>query len=70
MVDRTVFLGSTTQVLVRLPQGSVVQSMLANAAPEERFSSGEAVTVFLPPQSLRVLASSKPAAAQASHAEV
>ena len=30
MVDRAVFLGSTTQVMVRLPQGAVVQSLVTN----------------------------------------
>ena len=35
MVDRTVFLGSTTQVMVRLPQGAVVQSLVTNTAGSE-----------------------------------
>ena len=38
MIDRTVFLGSTTQVMVRLPQGSVVQSLLTNAATDDPFN--------------------------------
>jgi spermidine/putrescine transport system ATP-binding protein len=59
MVDRTVFLGSTTQVVVRLPQGSVVQSLVTNTTTIERFRSGQAVTVYLPPQSLRLLAQQK-----------
>jgi spermidine/putrescine transport system ATP-binding protein len=65
MIDRTVFLGSTTQVMVRLPQGSVVQSLLTNAATNDPFTSGQPVTVCLPPQSLRVLAASKQAAESA-----
>jgi spermidine/putrescine transport system ATP-binding protein len=56
MVDRTVFLGSTTQVMVRLPQGAVVQSLITNIAGSEAFTTGQAVTVCLPPEALRVLA--------------
>jgi hypothetical protein len=58
MVDRTVFLGSTTQVMVRLPQGAVVQSLITNTAGSRRFATGEPVTVCLPPEALRVRASS------------
>jgi spermidine/putrescine transport system ATP-binding protein len=58
MIDRTVFLGSTTQVMVRLPQGAVVQSLLTTNAMRDGLTSGQPVTVQLPSQSLRVLASS------------
>jgi spermidine/putrescine transport system ATP-binding protein len=58
MVDRTVFLGSTTQVLVRLPQGAVVQSLVTNTADRDQLTAGQPVTVCLPPESLRVLAAS------------
>ena len=58
MVDRTVFLGSTTQVMVRLPQGAVVQSLVTTNAMREDLVSGQAVTVQLPSESLRVLAPS------------
>jgi spermidine/putrescine transport system ATP-binding protein len=58
MVDRTVFLGSTTQVMLRLPQGAVVQSLITNAAGSQAFTAGQPVTVGLPPESLRVLAAS------------
>ena len=58
MVDRTVFLGSTTQVMVRLPQGGV-----APVAGHERLSRATtwprpARDRRLPPDSLRVLAAS------------
>ena len=39
MVDRTVFLGSTTQVMVRLPQGAVVQSLVTNSRGPRRLTS-------------------------------
>jgi spermidine/putrescine transport system ATP-binding protein len=58
MVDRTVFLGSTTQVMVRLPHGGVVQSLIPNSAGSETFTTGQAVTACLPPEALRVLAAS------------
>ena len=58
MVDRTVFLGSTTQVMVRLPQGAVLQSLTTNSAASHAYSAGQPVTVCLPSESLRVLAAS------------
>src|SRR4051812_15811659 len=58
MIDRTVFLGSTTQVMVRLPQGAVVQSLVTNTSARDTLTTGQPVTVCLPSQSLRVLASS------------
>src|SRR3954465_2185922 len=56
--ERTGSLGSTTQVMVRLPQGAVVQSLITNTTDSEPFSTGQPLTVCLPSQSLRVLASS------------
>jgi spermidine/putrescine transport system ATP-binding protein len=67
MIDRTVFLGSTTQVLVRLPQGAVVQSLVTNSSMRNSLATGQPVTVELPSQSLRVLASSD-GVAPATHA--
>jgi spermidine/putrescine transport system ATP-binding protein len=61
MVDRLVFLGSTTQLVVRLPHGDVLQSLVTNTGRDEGLVSGQPVTVHLPPESLRVLAPSEPA---------
>ena len=58
MIDRTVFLGSTTQVMVRLPHGAVVQSLVTNHSASESFTAGQPVTVSLPSSALRVLAAS------------
>nr|CAA9363288.1 MAG: Spermidine/putrescine import ABC transporter ATP-binding protein PotA [uncultured Nocardioidaceae bacterium] len=55
MVDRTVFLGSTTQVNVRLPHGAVVQSLVTNASRHGGLTTGQSVSVHLPPEALRVL---------------
>jgi spermidine/putrescine transport system ATP-binding protein len=57
MIDRRVFLGSTTQVVVRLPQGAVLQALVTNNSSQTGFETGQPVTVCLPAQSLRVLAS-------------
>jgi len=58
MVDRTVFLGSTTQVMVRLPEGAVLQALITNASGSHAFTTGQPVSVCLPSRSLRVLAAS------------
>jgi spermidine/putrescine transport system ATP-binding protein len=57
MIDRTVFLGSTTQVMVRLPHGPVIQALYKNQVTgEEPYEIGDAVSVGLPSDSLRILA--------------
>jgi spermidine/putrescine transport system ATP-binding protein len=62
MIERTVFLGSTTHVMVRLAQGSLIQALVTNAVNEEPWASGDPVRVRLPSDSLRVLESSSTAA--------
>jgi len=62
MVERVVYLGSTSQVFVRLPQGSLVQSLVTNAVNEEPWSSGDPCRVHLPADSLHVLETSGEAA--------
>ena len=57
MVDSAVFLGSTTQLMIRLPHGAVLQSLVTNSARRDSLATGQPVTVHLPSQSLRVLAS-------------
>jgi ABC-type Fe3+/spermidine/putrescine transport system ATPase subunit len=64
MVDRAVFLGSTTQVRVRLPHGAVVQSLVTNASVQRGLTSGQAVSVHLPADALRVLSTSASAPAE------
>ncbi len=61
MIERTVFLGSTSQVMVRLAQGSLIQALVTNAVNEEPWASGDPVRVRLPSDSLRVLKSSETA---------
>jgi spermidine/putrescine transport system ATP-binding protein len=69
MVDRRVFLGSTTQVLVRLPQGAVLQALVTNHSSQSEFQTGQPVTVSLPADSLRLLAASPEPAEQALNPE-
>jgi spermidine/putrescine transport system ATP-binding protein len=56
MVERTVFLGPTVQVLVRLVGGGVVQSIEPNRGDAAALPQGQPVSVHLPPEDLRVLA--------------
>jgi spermidine/putrescine transport system ATP-binding protein len=56
MVERTVYLGPTMQVIVQLPEGRIVQAMIPNRGEEHGFAQGTAVTLHLPPEDLRVLA--------------
>jgi spermidine/putrescine transport system ATP-binding protein len=56
MVERTVYLGPTMQVIVQLPEGRVVQAMIPNRGEEHGFAQGTSVTLHLPPEDLRVLA--------------
>jgi spermidine/putrescine transport system ATP-binding protein len=55
MVERVVFLGSASQVIVRLAPGDTLQSLVQNDGEPVAFQQGSAVNVLLPPESLRVL---------------
>jgi spermidine/putrescine transport system ATP-binding protein len=55
MVDRIVYVGSTTQVHVRLPDGQTLQSLTANRDEPPAWPAGTPVTVTLPADALRAL---------------
>jgi spermidine/putrescine transport system ATP-binding protein len=55
MVERLVFLGSTTHVYVRLATGSTLQTLVRNDGAELPFSQGTPVSVAIPAEALRVL---------------
>jgi spermidine/putrescine transport system ATP-binding protein len=55
MVERVVFLGSASQVIVRLAPGDTLQSLVQNDGEPVAFQQGSAVNVLLPAESLRVL---------------
>src|SRR5262245_13248477 len=56
MVNRLVYLGPTTQVVVTLPHGAQIQALVTNDADEQAYPPGTPVTVTLPEDALRLLA--------------
>ena len=54
-VGELVYLGSTTQVLVRTSGGAALVALLANTGRSVPFDRGDEVVAFLPPEALRVL---------------
>jgi len=55
MVERVVYVGATSQVIVRLPFEQSLQVMVANQGSGERLVAGDRVSVLIPPEALRVL---------------
>jgi hypothetical protein len=55
MVERVVYVGPVIQLLLRLADGTALQSMVPNRGQAVAFSSGAAVTIELPADALRVL---------------
>jgi spermidine/putrescine transport system ATP-binding protein len=55
MVERLVFLGSASQVFVRLAPGALLQALVQNDGLPVPWSQGTPVSVRLPPEALRVL---------------
>jgi spermidine/putrescine transport system ATP-binding protein len=55
MVERTVYLGSSTQLIINLAHGERVQALIQNRGEDEPYPQGTAVSVELPPDALRVL---------------
>src|SRR5450432_1116401 len=62
MVERLVYLGSATQVILRLAPGAEIQVLLQNDGTREKLVQGTPVHAFLAPDALRVLADSGAAA--------
>ncbi|MGO9342326.1 MAG: ABC transporter ATP-binding protein [Acidimicrobiales bacterium] len=56
MVERLVFLGSATQIFVRLAPGALLQALVQNDGRKPPYSQGTPVSVQLPADALRVLA--------------
>ena len=57
MVERLVFLGSSTQVIMRLAHGVRVQALVQNKGGPPDYRQGTAVQAYLPADGLRVLRS-------------
>jgi spermidine/putrescine transport system ATP-binding protein len=69
LVERVVFLGAATQVMLRLATGGSLQALLANDGERVDLAQGTPVHVYLPPDALRVLpGSSAPAVASPASA--
>jgi hypothetical protein len=63
MVERLVFLGAATQVMVRLAPGAQLQALVQNdGGHPEHLAQGTPVHVYLAPDALRVLRGSALAA--------
>ena len=56
MVERTVYVGASMQVMVRLPTGITMQASVANTGAGDSYRQGIPVLVHVPPDALRVLA--------------
>ncbi len=56
-IDRLVYVGATTQVLIQLANGANLQALVVNDSERDDLASGRQVTVALPPEALRLLSS-------------
>ncbi|HZU60359.1 MAG TPA: TOBE domain-containing protein, partial [Solirubrobacteraceae bacterium] len=56
MVERTVYVGATLQVIVRLATGATLQASVTNAGSATGWAQGTPVMAEIPPDALRVLA--------------
>ncbi len=54
-LERKVYLGASTQLILGLPGGERLQALLQNQGEQLPWDQGETVTVCLPPEALRVL---------------
>jgi spermidine/putrescine transport system ATP-binding protein len=70
MIERTVYVGASHQVIVRLPTGVAIQVSVANTGDSSEYRQGTPVAVHVPADALRVLASGPPVGTrQADEAE-
>jgi hypothetical protein len=58
MVERLVYLGSATQIILRLAPGAEIQVLLQNDGSTDALAQGTPVHAFLAPDALRVLTDS------------
>ena len=62
MVERLVYLGSATQVFLRLAAGADIQALMQNDGGQGELAQGTPVHAYLAPDALRVLSGGAPAA--------
>lgn len=58
MVERTVYVGASVQVMVRLATGAQIQASIANTGDADTYQQGTPVCVHVPADALRVLGGS------------
>jgi spermidine/putrescine transport system ATP-binding protein len=68
MVERLVYMGSATQVMLRLANGDLLQALVQNDGSQSELAQGTPVHAFLAPDALRVLAGTGPAEAAGASA--
>ncbi len=68
MVERSVYLGNATQVMVHLASGDAIQVMVQNRGDHLEFQAGQAIKAVFPVDALRVVASSAEQQAQIDEA--
>jgi spermidine/putrescine transport system ATP-binding protein len=61
MIERTVYVGASLQVMVRLATGAQLQASVANTGEAGGYQQGTPVAVHVPPDALRVLGGDSPA---------
>jgi spermidine/putrescine transport system ATP-binding protein len=62
MVERLVYLGSATQVFLRLAAGTDIQALIQNDGDQGQLAQGTPVQAYLAPDALRVLSGGSPVA--------
>jgi spermidine/putrescine transport system ATP-binding protein len=60
MVERTVYVGASLQVMVRLATGAQLQASVTNTGAADGYEQGTPVAVHVPPDALRVLGAEAP----------
>lgn len=68
-VERVVYVGATSQVMVRLPFAQSLQVMVANQGRSQQLAAGQRVSVHIPPDALRVLRAHPSASAETDSVE-
>ncbi len=63
MVERTVYVGASVQVMVRLATGAQLQASIANTGSADHYQQGTPVSVYVPADALRILGPKSPAPA-------
>lgn len=60
MVERTVYVGATLQVMVRFVTGAQLQASVTNTGSADGFEQGAPVSVHVPADALRLLGPDAP----------